>query len=120
MHLTNMHGWDDNETVVINPKDLVDSASLVKTAVDAIKAISSALSNRRLKKKEKEQIEHEAKKLLSLATGDDIDTYVATPRKAAIDARMGAVKRRPVRGSGPPKKRHPKRKASGTKKITKR
>jgi hypothetical protein len=107
--------------VTINPKDLTEGASLVKSAIDGMKAISSAFVSLRLRKKQKEEIEREAKKLLSLATGEDIDTYVAAPRKAAIEARMGAAKRRPARlGGAVGKLRRPRRKVSGTKKLTKR
>ncbi len=98
--------------MTIDPKEAAEIASTVKTGVDFMKGLYGALKNRRLGKKQKQQIEEEASRLLRLATSEEIDKYISEPRRKRIDYLTGAaagVKRVPA---GKVRKTVQKRRAS--------
>jgi len=97
---------------MMDGKTIVEGAS---AAVSALEFVRQLLKSGGLSRKKKREIAQHAKGIVALATDEEIDRYVAAPRKQTIDDLFKGLPGTRGRG-GPKRKRVAKKKAAPKKK----
>jgi hypothetical protein len=99
---------------MMDGKTIVEGAS---AAVSALEFVRQLLKSGGLSRKKKQEIAQHAKGIVSLATDEEIDRYIAAPRKQTIDDLFkGLPGTRGARRGAPKRKKAAKKKAAPKKK----
>lgn len=99
-------------------KETVEGAAL---ALSALKFVRDLLKDSiGLKKKDLGKIQKQAKQIVELATMEDVEKYVAEPRRKTIDYMTGAAERVRVIPQYPRKKADPKMAAKARRAVYKK